>query len=99
MKNALLSCFFFLFALSLGAQSATENLRIFPNPVAESFEIGESDRVTNIRVLNMVGREVKKFDFTAGTKYAITDLPPGMYLVQLRDGEDQVVHTQRVKKS
>lgn len=97
MKNVLLSSFFLLCAISLGAQS--ENLRIFPNPVAESFEIGQSDRVTNIRVLNMVGREVKKFAFAEGTKYEITDLPPGMYLVQLRDGDDEVVHTQRVKKS
>jgi len=98
MKNVLLFSLFLLCACtSLGAQS--ENLRIFPNPVAESFEIGESDRVTNIRVLNMVGREVKKFAFAEGTKYEITDLPPGMYLVQLRDGDNEVVHTQRVKKS
>lgn len=99
MKNILLSCFFLVFSLTLSAQAATENLRIYPNPVANSFEIGETERVTSIRVINMVGREVRKFEFAAGTKYDITDLPQGMYLVQLRDTEDSVIHTQRVKKN
>ena len=71
MKNVLLSCFILVFSLGLSAQSATENLRIFPNPVVNSFGIGESDRVNNIRVINMVGREVRKFEFEAGVKYDI----------------------------
>lgn len=99
MKNVLLSCFFLVFSFGLSAQSAAENLRIFPNPVVNSFEIGASDRVTSIRVINMVGREVRSFDFTAGSKYDITDLPQGMYLVQLRDTDEKVIHTQRVKKN
>lgn len=99
MKTLLLSCFILVFSFGLSAQSATENLRIFPNPVVNSFEIGESDRVNNIRVINMVGREVRKFEFEAGIKYDIADLPQGMYLVQLRDSDDKVIHTQRVKKN
>jgi len=99
MKNALL-CFVFLFlSLGLTAQTATEDLRIFPNPVTTFFEIGHSDRVGTVRVINMVGREVRRFDFTVNEKYNIADLPRGMYLVQLRDGKDEVIHTQRVKKN
>jgi len=99
MKNILLSCFFLVFSFGLSAQSAAENLRIFPNPVVNSFEIGASDRVSSIRVINKVGREVRNFTFTAGIKYDITDLPQGMYLVQLRDTDEKVIHTQRVKKN
>lgn len=99
MKNVLLSCFFLLFSFALSAQSKTENLRIYPNPVTSYFEIGESDRVTSIKVINMVGREVRDFDFIQDGKYDITGLPQGMYLVQLRDGEEKVIHTQRVKKN
>lgn len=99
MKTTLLTLFILVLSFGLSAQSATENLRIFPNPVTTSFEIGESDRVTSIRVINMVGREVRQFDYAAGTKYDIADLPQGMYLVQLRDVKDEVIHTQRVKKS
>jgi len=99
MKNALLSFVFLLLNLGLTAQTATEDLRIFPNPVTTSFEIGYSDRVSTVRVINMVGREVRQYDFTVNENYDIAELPRGMYLVQLRDGKDEVIHTQRVKKN
>lgn len=99
MKYVFLSCVFAFFTLGLAAQSAAENLRIFPNPVADHFEIGNSERIASIRVINMVGREVRKFGYTPKQPYNISDLPPGMYLVQLRDDNDQVIHTQRVKKN
>ena len=99
MKYVFLSCVFFFFTLGLAAQSTAEDLRIFPNPVADQFEIGNSERVASIRVINMVGREVRKFEYASKQPYNISDLPQGMYLVQLRDENDQVIHTQRVKKN
>ena len=99
MKNALLSILFFSLSLILSAQTVAEDLRIFPNPVSTTFEIGHSDRVQDVLVINMVGREVKAFDFGVKKKYDITDLPQGMYLVQLKDADDNVIHTQRVKKT
>ena len=88
-----------LFSFGLSAQSATEDLRVFPNPVSTHFEIGYSDRVSSVRVLNMVGKEVKQFTFQSDSSYEIAGLPAGMYLVQLSDGAGKVVHTQRVKKN
>lgn len=99
MKNALLSFFFFVLSLGVCAQTTAEDLRIFPNPVTTTFEIGHSDRVASVRIINMVGREVKQFAFAAGQAYNITELPQGMYLVQLRDEKEEVIHTQRVKKN
>jgi len=93
----LTTTFFFLtFSTSLSAQ---EDLRVFPNPVTTSFEIGESARVESIRVINMAGREIRAFQYAAGINYNIADLPQGMYLVQLQDKEEKVIHTQRVKKN
>lgn len=99
MKNFLLAFFFLSFSLGLAAQSGTEDLRIFPNPVTTTFEIGHSDRVTKVNVINMVGREVKAFDYVDKETYNIAELPQGMYLVQLKDANDQVIHTQRIKKN
>ncbi len=99
MKNALLSFLFFSLSLCLSAQAPAEDLRIFPNPVTTTFEIGHSVRVKDVLVINMVGREVKAFDFGTKKKYDITDLPQGMYLVQLKDADNKVIHTQRVKKN
>lgn len=99
MKNALLAIFFVLLSFAAFGQSSTEDLRIFPNPVTTTFEIGHSDRVADVRVINMVGKEVKRFPFGNGKAYDISALPQGMYLVQLRDASDEVIHTQRVKKN
>lgn len=99
MKNFTLSLFFLFISLGLAAQTTTEDLRIFPNPVTTTFEIGHSDRVLKVNVINMVGREVKAFDYVDKETYDITELPQGMYLVQLKDKDNKVIHTQRIKKN
>ena len=99
MKSFSLLCVFLLFALVASAQSASEDLRIFPNPVATQFEIGPSETVATVHVINMIGRELKQFAFSTGMTYDIASLPQGMYIVQLRDRGEKVLHTQRIKKS
>lgn len=99
MKNFTLFLFFLFLSLGLAAQTATEDLRIFPNPVTTTFEIGHSDRVAKVNVINMVGREIKAFDYADKETYDIAELPQGMYLVQLKDKNDKVIHTQRIKKN
>lgn len=96
MKNLFFTTLLLLASVVLPAQS--EDLRVVPNPVIDRFEIGHSERVTRIHVVNMIGREVKTFAYEQGTGCDISDLPQGMYLVQLRDEEDRVLHTQRVRK-
>lgn len=103
MKHTLLFCFFFIASLSLSAQSSTrfgqtEDLRVFPNPVVEYFKIGHSERVHKIIVTNVIGREVRRFDYRANEKYVIGDLPGGYYLVQMRDDQNKIIRTQRVSK-
>jgi len=60
-------------------------LKIFPNPNA-------------IIIYNLVGRKIKKFIAEKGKSYPITDLPKGMYLIQLVDTNDKVITTQRMSK-
>ncbi len=97
MKNLFcLLAFLFFSCTCVLAQS--EDIRVFPNPVVDYFEIGHSERVATIQVINMVGREVRAFDYKPQSSFSISDLPQGMYLVQLRDREERVIHTQRVKK-
>lgn len=103
MKHTLLFCFFFIASFSLSAQAATqygqtEDLRIFPNPVVEYFKIGYTERVHKIIVTNVIGREVRRFDYRANEKYEIGDLPGGYYLIQMRDTQNKIIRTQRVSK-
>ncbi|MEO0628387.1 MAG: T9SS type A sorting domain-containing protein, partial [Bacteroidota bacterium] len=69
-----------------------------PNPVVESFEVDYSGQLSSLSVLNMFGREVARFQFEMGKQYDISRLPRGMYLIQLRDRQNAVVRTQRLKK-
>ena len=102
MKHALLLLIFCCSSLCLSAQTArpgqAENLRAYPNPVVEYFQIGHSEEVKTIRVINMVGREVRSFTYQAGDRYVIGDLPRGMYALQMRDEENRVLRTQRITK-
>ena len=102
MKHALLLLFFCGAAFSLSAQSArsgqAEDLRVFPNPVVEYFQLGYSEEVKTIRVVNMIGREVRSFAYQEGSTYNVGDLPRGMYVVQMRDEENRVLRTQRINK-
>lgn len=103
MKHILLFCLFFAASFSISAQASTrfgqtEDLRVFPNPVVEYFKIGYSERVVKVIVTNVIGREVRKFNYRADEKYEIGDLPSGYYLVQMRDAQNKIIRTQRVSK-
>lgn len=103
MKQILLLIFFLSATIQLEAQSTTfkgltEDLRVFPNPVVSYFQLGYSERVTRIYVVNPIGRKVRSFDYESKGQYDISDLPKGFYLVQLLDAENTVVRTQRISK-
>ncbi len=109
MKQLLLLCLFFCLTNVVFSQSSFSErlalkrtdrieLQIFPNPATSHISINENDQVKEIKVFNLVGREVKKFDFVDGEKYYVGDLPKGMYLVQLVDKRNKILTTQRVSK-
>lgn len=111
MKKTLLFSFFILFAANLSfSQSLSDrldvktsekvDLQIFPNPFTSYISLGENATglVGKILVFNLVGRQMKKFDFVNGEKYYVGDLPKGMYLVQLLGTKGKILRTKRVSK-
>ena len=73
-------------------------VRVFPNPADSYLEVNDNDRVHQIAVFNLAGRQVKAFDYNKGEKFYVGDLPRGMYLVQLFDARRKVITTQRINK-
>lgn len=114
MKKIVHILFLILFILPVTAQvrfandryalaSATNGgdnptIKIFPNPATEYIELSQNDKVARIIVFNLVGKELKRFEATDGQRYNISELPKGLYLVQLLDKNDQTIVTQRVSK-
>jgi hypothetical protein len=80
------------------SRKAPPELSIFPNPAQDFIGITQEDLVGRILVYNMVGRKMKNFEVEKGEKYDISDLPHGMYLVQLVGKNNKVLLTQRLSK-
>lgn len=100
MKFLLLVFAFVLSSVALGAQNQSRpDLSVFPNPATEYISIEDhSDLVGEISVISMAGRKVKTFTFTKGEQYYVSDLPKGMYLVQLIDKSKRILTTQKLEK-
>lgn len=110
MKQALLSIVF-LFSVSALATAQKSNsqlalnssakkieIKVFPNPVTNHFSINNQKEVKEIIVFNMVGRAMKRYNYVAGEKYFVGDLPKGMYLIQFLGAKSKIITTQRVSK-
>ena len=73
-------------------------IQVFPNPVITHFSINNNFQVRNIVVFNLVGKELKRFNYTADERYFLGDLPKGIYLVQFLDKEKSILTTRRISK-
>jgi hypothetical protein len=76
-----------------------KNIRLFPNPTNSFFRLDKAENVANIRILNLIGCEMRSFDATLGTtSYSLEGLAEGVYLVALRDKNGSVLKVLRVVK-
>jgi len=100
MKHFLPFVFFLLVAVAVQAQiSAKADLSVFPNPTTDYISVTDnSDAVGHVAIFNLVGKKVREFDYVKGETMNVTDLPKGMYLVQLQDRNRQILKTQKVDK-
>ena len=111
MKQILLLTFFVFCGLTAFSQNRlTSNahqsegnnkaldIKIFPNPATDYIGLSNSQKVQQVRIYNLVGRQMKDFKAIQGQKYYVGDLPRGMYLVQLIDSNKRVIVTKRVNK-
>ena len=74
------------------------NLKVFPNPTTDYFELTNGAIIDEVIVHNVIGRVVKTFDAFPNRKYDITDLPNGMYLISLINYEEGILKTVRLSK-
>lgn len=114
MKQILLAfslCFLFSFTYGQGssgcygcgfaqyASAFENNIAVYPNPATEFIKLKDVRGVGAIKIYNLIGREVKTFTSIAkGSAYNVSDLPNGMYLVQLIDLGGKIKATHRMNK-
>ncbi|NJN34719.1 MAG: T9SS type A sorting domain-containing protein [Saprospiraceae bacterium] len=103
MKKNLLIYVFLLFAIGVvSAQSEKKidmtTLAVFPNPATDFISVSHEEGVRNIFIYNLTGKKMRIFDVKKDERYDITDLPNGLYVVQIVGRNSKVLSTQRLTK-
>ena len=102
MRNFTFVFILFLFSFTASAQMERKNdlvqVSVFPNPAADFIALNNDDNAKNILVFNLIGRKLKHFDVEKGEHYDISDLPNGLYMIQVVNKNNKVVTTQRLAK-
>jgi len=100
MKRILhLIAFVFLFGALQAQGHSKPELSVFPNPATEFISVQDkNDLVGFVHVISLSGRRVKEFEYSKGEHCSVTDLPKGMYLVQILDRQKRIMTTQKMDK-
>jgi Secretion system C-terminal sorting domain len=102
MKKNILILLLLVVGLQLSAQSNAKggtSIAVFPNPATEFIEVSDnSNSAATIGIYNLVGRRLRSFEFSEGQQYIVSDLPKGMYLVQIVDRSGAIITTQKLNK-
>ncbi len=79
-------------------ETEKSKLRIFPTPVTDVMLLTNNTFVKQLRVSNILGKQLRTFDTHPQGRYDIGELPDGMYLVSMLDADNKIVKTVRVTK-
>ena len=75
------------------------NVKLFPNPVADQFQLQNADDVASVRVYDMQGRMVSNLNASAGQRFDVAGLTPGTYILALEEKNGNVFQAiEMVKK-
>jgi len=77
---------------------AAQSITLFPNPAADQFTLSDNEVVESVAVYNILGSVVKQFEASANGTYDVADLNTGIYLVQLRGEDEEVLRTMKMNK-
>lgn len=81
------------------SESLTEDIKVFPNPTTDYFQINNSLNIKKVIIYNMFGKEVKIFNSLPTNAYDVTDLKYGMYIVKMLDDKNKIVKSVKLQKS
>lgn len=71
---------------------------VYPNPSSNFLKLAQQKGVERLVVYNLIGKKVKTFIVDEDTRYDISKLPDGIYLVGLFDERNQIIKTVRIQK-
>jgi Secretion system C-terminal sorting domain len=75
------------------------NIKIYPNPTTDYFQLSDDDLVDKVVIYNIIGRQMRTYKVTENGKYNVNDLPEGLYIIRLLASNGATVKTIRLSKS
>lgn len=79
-----------------------KDIKLFPNPATSYFEITPNNLVFKVNLFNAIGQNVRSFYTVDGGNgifhYDISDLPDGLYMIELEDSRNHTLKTLRLMK-
>lgn len=76
-----------------------DDLKIYPNPSSEYFQISNDDKVSKVIIYNIAGKTIKELSHYKGKSQNIDFLRSGMYLIRLFDRKSELIKTMRLQKN
>ncbi|MGB0177029.1 MAG: T9SS type A sorting domain-containing protein [Owenweeksia sp.] len=73
-------------------------MKLYPNPVSNTLFITNNSRANMVKVFDIVGNEVRMKPIGPSARIDFTDLPAGIYLVELRNGESRIALEKIIKR-
>ena len=79
--------------------TATEAIRVYPNPTSDYFRVFQSENVASLEVYSVIGKRVLSCIANHEGQYDVSNLAEGIYLVRLLDRDHGVIKTVRLSKN
>jgi len=75
------------------------NIKIYPNPVTEYFQLKNAKGVSSITITDLLGKKVEHFDVNGtGGSYSVSKLGSGIYFANLKDRSNRLIKSVRLQK-
>lgn len=75
------------------------NIKLYPNPVIDYFQVTNGYNVKKVVIYNIFGKEVKTLFHYNNAQHEVSDLRPGMYVIKLLDDKNKVIKSLKLNKA
>jgi hypothetical protein len=82
----------------LEKESNSSDIKLYPNPTSEYFQISNDESIKVISINNIIGKEVLRLESQSNAMHDISSLQKGMYIVRLLNKEGKAIKVVRLSK-
>ena len=74
-------------------------LQVYPNPMTDFFNLRGAEEIEYLMVYNIIGDQMYKYNVTPGQRYYTGELPNGVFIIKLFDGNHDAIKTIKLVKN